>query len=315
MTFPKLTYIFIIIFIQIFMLISVFAGEEPTDICSTYHYDKLYYDKDSSGSIPYGTGLLWKIRNKNGYISHIFGTIHSQDRMVTQIPPFVRLALVKSDRLVMEIVPDNESNRVFSEAIFFADDNNLEELVEDVIYSRIQNKITYYGIDESDTRRLKPWAVFTLLGRPRPVNAPTLEMVLMQIAIDTNQEIVGLQTINELLMNLDDIDMSDQIEILNDTVCNQDEIIRDTKKLVELYFERDLAGIMAFNDQPHHDEAVYKRFMQKMLIDRNLEIITKIEQHINSSHAFIAIGALHLPGESGLLSLLEKKGYEISVVY
>jgi hypothetical protein len=31
--------------------------------------------------------------------------------------------------------------------------------------------------------------------------------------------------------------------------------------------------------------------------------------------AFIAIGALHLPGETGLLSLLAAQGYQISRVY
>jgi len=317
--FMRFTHNLACFFFTIYVLLNIQSGWSSNahdDICSNYtgQYSKNKVNPEPA-VIPYRTGLLWEIKNKKGDISHIFGTMHSQDRMVTQIHPYVRLALHKSNRLVMEIVPNNESNQIFSKALFFTDDNNLEDLIENEIYSRIENRITDYGIDISDTRRLKPWAAFTILGRPRPVNAPTLEMILMQIAIETNHEIVGLETMDELIMILDSIAMPDQIEILYDTVCNQDKIIRDTKKLVNLYFERDLAGIMAFNEQPHHDEEVYKRFIQKMLIERNLKIITRIEQHINSSRAFIAIGALHLPGENGLLSLLGKKGYAISVVY
>jgi hypothetical protein len=31
--------------------------------------------------------------------------------------------------------------------------------------------------------------------------------------------------------------------------------------------------------------------------------------------AFIAVGAAHLPGETGLLRLIEKAGYRVTVVY
>jgi len=33
------------------------------------------------------------------------------------------------------------------------------------------------------------------------------------------------------------------------------------------------------------------------------------------SNAFIAIGALHLPGEVGVLKLLARKAYRVSAVY
>ena len=36
---------------------------------------------------------------------------------------------------------------------------------------------------------------------------------------------------------------------------------------------------------------------------------------LEAGHAFITVGALHLPGERGILHLLEQRGYRVEAVY
>jgi len=306
-------YLLLIISIPIF----AFAEAGNSDICAKYISDDIELNKDaeSSASIPYGSGLLWKVESKEGKTSHLFGTMHSQDRLVTLIPPQVRLALVQSQTLVMEVVLDEEANQIFSESMYISDGKKLNDLLDADIYQRLQTRIIDYGIDENNVPQLKPWAAFSILGKPRPVRAPTLDMVLMQMAASTNKLIVGLESMRELVATLESISMDDQIEILNDTVCNHDEIIGKTRDLVQLYMARDLAGMVAFNEQPHHDETIFNRFMQKILYDRNSRMIDRMEKYVQGGGAFIAVGASHLPDEKGLLKLLENKGYKINKVY
>ncbi|HYQ72222.1 MAG TPA: TraB/GumN family protein [Gammaproteobacteria bacterium] len=40
-----------------------------------------------------------------------------------------------------------------------------------------------------------------------------------------------------------------------------------------------------------------------------------MQPHLKAGNAFIAVGALHLPGETGLLSLLEQRGYTVRAIY
>jgi uncharacterized protein YbaP (TraB family) len=40
-----------------------------------------------------------------------------------------------------------------------------------------------------------------------------------------------------------------------------------------------------------------------------------MQPHLKGGKAFVAVGALHLPGEKGLLNLLEQQGYTVRVVY
>ena len=52
-----------------------------------------------------------------------------------------------------------------------------------------------------------------------------------------------------------------------------------------------------------------------LLVDeRNYDWLAKIEKHIKQEPSFIAVGALHLPGNDGLINLLRKAGYKVKAV-
>ena len=311
--------IFILVFIYpVFLCFpqSVLSSNDAIGICRDYISPVTDNSKNpQSGAIPFGTGLLWKIESPDSSVSHIFGTMHSQDRLITSLHPVVRLTLAKSRSLVMEIIPDQQANEDFNNAIYFTDGTELKNILDEDIFNQFSRIAPDYGIPAGDVVRVKPWAAFSIIGRPKPVRAMTQEMVLMQIAEDTNKPVNSLETMGELVATLDSISMQDQIEILNDTVCNHSEIIRDTRELVELYIAGDLAGIVRFNNQPHHDEAVHGRFMQTMLYERNIKIIERIENYLKEGNNFIAIGAMHLPDKTGLLNLLQERGYVITSVF
>jgi len=40
-----------------------------------------------------------------------------------------------------------------------------------------------------------------------------------------------------------------------------------------------------------------------------------MEERLQEGNAFIAVGALHLPGENGLLKLLPARGYRVLALY
>ena len=48
-----------------------------------------------------------------------------------------------------------------------------------------------------------------------------------------------------------------------------------------------------------------------MVTARNRTMAERAMPFIDAGGAFIAVGALHLPGEEGLIELLRKKGYRV----
>jgi uncharacterized protein YbaP (TraB family) len=286
------------------------------DSCSAYTQPSGdAHDAAEQRDIPYGSGLLWRIESGNGPPSHIFGTMHSQDFLATRLPPQVRLALAQSTRLAMEVVPDDEANRIFFESIYFTDDRRLPDLLPADLYARLLRLTPDYGIDPGKIERLQPWAAFTLIGRPRPTGSPTLDMVLYQTALMMGKPVTGLESMEELIAALASLQLSDQLTILADTICNHVSILRDAQQLLQMYLQGDLAGIVRLNEQPHADEGVFQRFMQEILYDRNTLMLERMRGLLAEGGVFIAVGALHLPGERGLLIALEREGYKLTQVY
>ena len=259
-------------------------------------------------------GLLWKVE-KDDRVNYLFGTMHSQDYAVSKFPPEVRLALVKSKTLIMETIPNEAANQTFIDMMYFKDGQQLNNLLETALYEELNKRIQDYGVPPEQIKYLKAWAAFSLMGRPKPVMAPTLESNLLNFAQQFIFEIKSLETMEEILSSLDNLAIEDQLIILKDTICNHDKIIRETKTLVDLYINRDLAGMVAFNKQPHYDEAVFDRFMQNILYDRNIKMLERIEKAFAQGNTFVAVGASHLADEKGLLNELSKKSYILTRIY
>ena len=56
-------------------------------------------------------------------------------------------------------------------------------------------------------------------------------------------------------------------------------------------------------------------FEQRVLHDRNGRLAERMEPRLQAGGAFIAVGALHLLGDRGVLAELERRGYRLTVVY
>jgi uncharacterized protein YbaP (TraB family) len=58
-----------------------------------------------------------------------------------------------------------------------------------------------------------------------------------------------------------------------------------------------------------------EKFYKALVTDRNERMSDRIAKFIKQQPTFIAIGALHLPGEKGVIGLLRKKGFKVEPVY
>ncbi len=317
---PTFTHLKTLFTITLFSVSTAVCSETLEQICQEYRQESVAVIspdeiQNENGIDEFSNGLLWKIETPSGQSNYLFGTIHSQDRAVAQFPPYVRLALAKSQPFIIESVLTEESNKVFFDSIYFPDNEKLSDLIAAPIYQYLEEVLPDYGVPIEKIPNLKPWAAFTLIGRPKPVNAETLDIVLIKTARSLNKTIISLENMKELIEPMEKLSLDDQVIILNDTVCNHAQIIKDSWELVQLYLARDLAGIMAFSNQPHFDEDIFDRYIQGILYDRNERILERIIPYLDNGSAFVAVGALHLAGEKGLLHMLKNKNYIITMIY
>jgi uncharacterized protein len=267
-------------------------------------------------NIKHSNGMLWKVNKKgNEQASYIYGTIHVSDSDVTTLPVEVDDALNSSDNFVMEALPDMEQLMSFSQSMFFNDGTLLSSLVDKAIYEKTKNILAAYQLGPEAVSVMKPWAAFLIMNYP-PDKGEPLDMVLLSIAKQNGADVAGLETLKEQGEIFTNLDLQEQAILLIDTVCNYDLIERDFEVMKSLYLKRDLNGLYNYAQRyTINDKPVYQKLMKKLIYDRNHTMAKRMQKTLEKGNAFVAIGAMHLAGKDGVLALLEKQGYQVSVIY
>ncbi len=58
-----------------------------------------------------------------------------------------------------------------------------------------------------------------------------------------------------------------------------------------------------------------QQFEKQFITMRNKRMVERMERHLKQGGAFVAVGALHLSGEEGVLRLLQKRGFTVKKAY
>lgn len=261
-------------------------------------------------------GLLWEIKRPGSEPDYLFGTIHLEDPQITTLPDIVEKSLLASEQYVMEVEMHPLAMATYTERSRLSGENSLDQLIGKQEYYQLTKLVSdHYDLDETVLRRLKPWAVFTFLSRPLPKNGRILDLVLAEFAQKANLDTSGLETMDELLDELDSLSVEDQLEILQDTVKNYSRLEQQLVELKEKYLQQDLAGMQKISMSGHDDELLFERLTDRLLYRRNARMLDRIVPLLQQEKVFIAVGALHLPGERGLLCGLASRGYQLNRLY
>jgi uncharacterized protein YbaP (TraB family) len=263
-------------------------------------------------------GLLWQIDKTGLTPSYLFGTIHSDDPRVTKLPPVVRSRFEQADSVTIEVALTFSTAMKSLFSMYLKPGETLDKLIDKKKYEELVKVLIDYGVPEEATKRLKPLVTLIILSSPKSTTGQFLDLQLYQQAQALDKPVFGLETAEEQLALFDFLSLEEQVTLLKGSLKELAEIPAVLEKLHELYLQRDLSGLLKLNEESikmdNHKELVEK-FMKRLIVDRNLVMVERMQARLQEGNAFIAVGALHLPGKQGLLKLLEARGYRVSVLY
>jgi uncharacterized protein YbaP (TraB family) len=137
------------------------------------------------------------------------------------------------------------------------------------------------------------------------------ERTLIQLAEENKLEIAGLETILEQLSFFDNLETSDQREMVMECIRNPKALKDETTMLQQLYLQQDIYELY---QKIVTDTGILAKQQHTFLDNRNKSWIPKIQTIIANKSAFIAVGAAHLAGPNGLIQLLRNTGYTVSPI-
>jgi len=265
----------------------------------------------------YTQGLLWKIERSGQAPSYVFGTIHSEDPRVMNLAKPVQSAFDSAKIFVMEAVIDADAMQSMSRAMLFNDGRALKDVVSASTYGKTVTALTDYGLPEAAVQLMQPWALSITLSTPKPKTGLVLDLSLMQQATAQGKQTAGLESVDEQIGIFAKLPMREQVIMLEDTLQHFGKLEQVLASMHNAYLARDLGKLerISAEQMALGNRALGEKLMRQLLDERNTRMVSRMEPYLKKGQAFIAIGALHLPGKAGLLNLLAQKGYRISAVY
>jgi hypothetical protein len=132
----------------------------------------------------------------------------------------------------------------------------------------------------------------------------------MNLAREKKKPVTGLETAQEQIDILMGKSIDEQVVDIRKYLEKIDEADTLTSKIVDLYFAQDIVGLWAVTT----DNKEYIGDMKRLLEDRNNNWMKKLPGLMKDKPQFIAVGALHLAGPTGLVYQLRKAGYTVTPV-
>ena len=266
--------------------------------------------------------LLWKVTGKElKEPSYVFGTIHMIDKNDFFLTDAMKDAFGKSDRVVFEINMEemNDMSVLFKlmGKITMSDGQTLKDLVSPEDYKLVEKHFSEMGLPLMFLEKIKPLFLSTFAsgdmapGDLQSGEMKSYEMVFMEMAQQTKKEMGGLETIEFQLSMFDSIPYKAQADMLVDAIKSSGEGDDQFKQMVDLYKTQDMPGLYKMIEG---DTEGVGEFEDLLLKGRNKNWIPIMEKMMGSKNTFFAVGAGHLGGESGVVALLRKQGYNVVAV-
>ncbi|QOC21503.1 TraB/GumN family protein [Wenzhouxiangella sp. AB-CW3] len=261
--------------------------------------------------------VFWSVTDDEGRQNWLLGTVHSEDPRLLDFPPELIEALGASGYLALELVPDATMLEQLQRAMHF-DEGGLDEVLEPELYDEVVRILAEsYGMGEPAVRRLRPWAVGMTLSVPPPETGIFMDLALSFRAGGMGVEVIALETIDEQLGFLKGMSKEAQIKLVRAAVAEHDIMDEMLDALIRAYLDGDLDRLesLSMDQMEGMDEEFVSHFNEIGLRQRNHTMVKRAQPYLEGGGLFIAVGALHLPGEDGLIKLLRDKGYRLEAVY
>jgi uncharacterized protein YbaP (TraB family) len=258
-------------------------------------------------------GLVFELSRDDQVRGYLVGTMHSEDPRVTALVDRIRPLVEEVDVVVLEIVPDATALVAVGAASLLSSDRRLRDIVGPRRYRDLETAAAARGLPLALLDRMKPWAVAVMLGMPAPETGRYLDLEIHLAALEHGRQVAGLETVAEQVAVFDGMGEELQLALLDEMVDQAGELPVMVEELTQVYLAGDLARLeqVARDQYAGSSPPVRRWFEDEVLRQRNERMAARLAALLEDDTVLAAIGAMHLTGDTGLITLLRQAGYAV----
>lgn len=282
-----------------------------------------------------GAQLLYKVSGGNlSQPSYIVGTYHLAPASFVDSIAGLRNAMEQTEQVCGELEMSQmmsvEGMQKMMQAMMLPEGKTLKDILSAEEMARLNGFMTkLLGTDMSNTMveqqmgRMTPQALntqFTLMMYMKHTNgfdpANLFDGYFQKAAAEKGKPVTGLETLDFQIKTLfNGMSLERQKQLLMCLVDNYGYYDSMTVKLADAYFSQDIEKVKAVMDEKQNNDCDSTPAEDAaMIYNRNADWITKMPALMTDKATLFAVGAAHLPGDKGVISLLRNAGYTVDAV-
>lgn len=256
--------------------------------------------------------------------SYIFGTHHLAPTSIIEkfgaTAPFEEATQIVGE---VDMIGDQMQMQMAMQPHMVApSDSTISKVISPEDYAVISEEFKKWapmpGMELAMLEAMKPMVVSTMvtlgiMSKEIPDYNPNdqLDTWFQVNGAKAGKKIIPLETVEQQATLLFDFTpISLQAEALVEMLKEPSKAVESAKSLTDAYMNQDLAKMLSLSEQ----EDEHPEFMVALLDKRNADWLTKLPQIFNDGSTFVAVGALHLAGDKGIVEGLRKLGYTVTPI-
>lgn len=282
--------------------------------------------------IPFAEGNHWIARNETRTI-HLIGTVHIASAQLEPLVQTLTPVIRTSDVLLLESTPGEISAMQVHlsknpQLTFITSGPTLIDRLPAGDWNILAEKAHEAGIPTWMAAKMRPWFLATALSLPPclrsdPDTEDGLDKRLARVAKAADIPMGSLEDPLDVIRMLDSDPLDEQLRQMRPYIAligGGEDGENGIATMLAAYFDERVAEYLEITRSEFmtgsavpkaQAEAIWSRFMDRLLKKRNTAWLPVIQSH-PAQNMVIAVGALHLPGEYGLLNLLSNQGYSVT---
>jgi uncharacterized protein YbaP (TraB family) len=253
---------------------------------------------------------VWKVTGPNGASIYLGGSVHGLLSTDYPLPAAYNRAFDASSALVIED-DTNVSRRTvdkFFKSGFYAKGDSLKNHIDPRTYDYVRRVFGLMHVPETELAKCKPWMLIMMLWSPS-TNELGVEAFLMRRAGANEKPILGLESFREHAEIIAGMSDKQAELVLLKTFIPEAPGTDMRNRILTAWRRGDADTVARIESEAYRD---LPSFGERLIVARNRNWIPKIEGFIRDRRNYlVVVGAAHMGGPNGVLSLLRSRGYEI----
>ncbi|MEM7544268.1 MAG: TraB/GumN family protein [Pseudomonadota bacterium] len=305
-------------------------GRDLTDTIRASDPDAFARAEARAAATPYAEGLLWEITKDGLPASYLFGTYHLGTVSDTPRTLQARDLAVAARTMFIEIAPEEEAamqGAFATEPQLFMNTEAmpLSTWLSPELLQIAEARLPGVGLNETIAGVLKPWMLSLLLALPpcvlqeRAAGRQSMDQELASAAADAGVSVAGLETWRAQIGIFAEASVEDQRDGVRLQLASTLDPA-DLQATMQRYYQREkimliweLSLMEARRMITDRDvDAIAAEWWDLIVVERNRNMAATALPELQQGGVFMAVGALHLPGEAGLIELMRGEGFTVT---